>query len=120
MGHHNNDHSSMYNNGHGSGSGHDSMHHDQRTTTSMYNNGHGSGSGHDSMHHDQRTTTSMYNNGHGSGSGHNSMHGAEMVTPTAASGAARQPVKEEFKGKWAKMWKDALKKYDSDGDRRLT
>lgn len=46
--------------------------------------------------------------------------GAEMVTPTAASGAAPQPVKEEFKGKWAKMWKDVLKKYDSDGDRRLT
>jgi hypothetical protein len=43
----------MYNNGHGSGSGHNSM----------YNNGHGSGSGHDSMHHDQHHSndhSSMY------------------------------------------------------------
>ncbi len=51
----------------------------------------------------------------------NSETGAELQTPTAASGAGKpEPVNEEVKGKWAAYWKQMLKMYDNDGDRRVT
>lgn len=51
----------------------------------------------------------------------NSETGAELQTPTAASGAGKpEPVTKEVKGKWAAYWKQMLKRYDNDGDRRIT
>ena len=90
-------HNSMYNNGHGSGSGHDSMHHDQHHSndhSSMYNNGHGSGSGHDSM----------YNNGHGSGSG----HGFDFNSLKCANGTSSIALEDKIKKEKGEVCPDRL------------